>query len=570
VAAALAGAVLPVGFALLSGVAVDAVPAAIEGGLGSAGGRRLLWAAMGLGGLFVAQQALGPVTAALGRALGRRIRRHLYLRSMAATMAPPTIAHLEDPALLDLVADATTLHPVGPRWSVSSLVAMWRRWLMGAAGVALLATYRWWLALLLLATALAYQRRARDVYAAFVAFRMVQLPELRRAVYLRGLALEPHPAKEVRVFGLAGWVVERFRAAWLAPMAEIWRRRRGGWTSVAVGLVPMAAVVLAALVLVGREGATGGAGAGSVAVYAQAVLVSLMLAVPADDLAVAQGAATARATADLERAVAEDPRLRLGGTRAVAAGPRHEIRFEAVRFAYPGGPEVLRGIDLVIPAGRSLAVVGDNGAGKTTLVKLLARLYDPTAGRITVDGVDLRTLDPHQWQRRVAAVFQDFVRWPLTAAENIAIGAGREAVREAAARAGVLEVVERLPGGWDTPLSREFAGGVDVSGGEWQRVALARALLAARSRPGAVLVLDEPTANLDVRAEAAFYERFLDVARGCTTVLVSHRFSTVRRADRIVVLEGGRVVEDGNHHDLVDQGGRYARLFALQAARFDG
>ena len=233
---------------------------------------------------------------------------------------------------------------------------------------------------------------------------------------------------------------------------------------------------------------------------------------------------------------------------------------------------MLSGLDMVIPAGRSIAIVGANGAGKTTLIKLLCRMYDPTAGRITVDGADLRHVDPVDWQRRVAAIFQDFARYHLSARDNVALGATDLAgdarpLRAAAEKAGALALIEGLPRGWDTVLSRQYAGGVDLSGGQWQRVALARALLAVEG--GArLLILDEPTAALDVRAEAELYDRFLEITAGLTTILISHRFSTVRRADRICVLADGRVAEQGTHDELVAQGGRYATMFALQAARF--
>jgi ATP-binding cassette subfamily B protein len=275
-------------------------------------------------------------------------------------------------------------------------------------------------------------------------------------------------------------------------------------------------------------------------------------------------------------------RLGRHGRRPDAA-PVEAIRFEGVSFRYTGqSADVLSGLDLEIPAGRSLAIVGANGAGKTTLIKLLCRLYDPTDGRISVDRVDLSDVDPTAWQRRVAAIFQDFVQYHLSARENVALGAPELAadearLRAAAEKAGALDLIESLPRGWDTVLSRQYTGGVDLSGGQWQRVALARALFAveAASReraPGAagarVLILDEPTANLDVRAEAARYDRFLDITASLTTILISHRFSTVRRADRIVVLEGGRVVEDGSHDQLIALDGRYATMFRLQAARF--
>ena len=232
------------------------------------------------------------------------------------------------------------------------------------------------------------------------------------------------------------------------------------------------------------------------------------------------------------------------------------------------------GVSLAIPAGSSLAIVGaERRPGKTTLIKLLARLYDPSGGAIRIDGVDLRDIEPAAWrgqhggdlpglptlqflgarQRRV----RRRQRWRVTTRRS----------RRAAEKAGVLDRVRALPKGWDTPLMRQFTDGADLSGGEWQRVALARALMAVEA--GArLLILDEPTAALDVRAEAELYDRFLDLTRGLTTILISHRFSTVRRADRICVLDAGKVVELGSHAELVALGGKYAELFTLQSQRF--
>jgi ATP-binding cassette subfamily B protein len=256
-----------------------------------------------------------------------------------------------------------------------------------------------------------------------------------------------------------------------------------------------------------------------------------------------------------------------------------------VHFGYPSRDRpVFTDLDLTIEAGRSLAVVGLNGAGKTTLTKLLTGLTVPQAGRIRVDGVDLADLDPNSWRRQVAAIFQDFVHYPLPARDNIGFGAvetladpdrdppsvldAQDArIRAAARRAGAEEILDSLPSGLDTYLSRRHTGGVDLSGGQWQRVALARAMAAVEG--GArVLVLDEPTAHLDVRAEADLYDRFLDLTSGLTAIVISHRFSTVRRADRIVVLDGGRIVEDGSHDDLLAANGRYAALFRTQALRY--
>jgi ABC-type multidrug transport system fused ATPase/permease subunit len=256
------------------------------------------------------------------------------------------------------------------------------------------------------------------------------------------------------------------------------------------------------------------------------------------------------------------------GDESADGRPAHEIRFRDVSFAYPGPdgssrPKVLDGFDLTIPAGSSLAIVGQNGAGKTTLAKLLCRLYDPTTGAIEVDGVDLRHLDLTSWRSRVTAVFQDFIRFELPLRDNVAPGgAPDDAVLGALAEAGADGLAEL-----DTVLAKGYAGGTDLSGGQWQRVALARALCAVHVGAGVVL-LDEPTAQLDVRGEAEIFERILRATGGCTTVLISHRFSTVRHADRICVLEHGEVVELGSHDELMALGGRYHTMFELQAQRF--
>jgi ATP-binding cassette, subfamily B, bacterial len=256
-------------------------------------------------------------------------------------------------------------------------------------------------------------------------------------------------------------------------------------------------------------------------------------------------------------------KLRSGNRRADAT-PAREIRLRDVTFAYPGGAPVLEHFDLRIPAGSSLAIVGQNGAGKTTIAKLLCRLYDPQLGAIEIDGMDLREFELVSWRSRVAAVFQDFIRLELPLRDNVApAGAPDDIVRAALESAGATKLAAL-----DTILARGYDGGTDLSGGQWQRVALARALAAVKLGAGVVL-LDEPTAQLDVRGEAEIFERVLAASRRATTILISHRFSTVRHADRICVLENGAVAELGTHDALMAAGGRYRTMFDLQAARFD-
>ena len=251
---------------------------------------------------------------------------------------------------------------------------------------------------------------------------------------------------------------------------------------------------------------------------------------------------------------------------------RGEIRFDHVTFAYPGAPaSALTDLSFTIAPGETLAIVGRNGAGKTTLFKLICRLYDPSEGRILIDGIDIRDYDPTELRAQIGGMFQDYVTYQATAAENIGLGSlnaitDREAIVSASRRAGSDELIETLPQGYDTALGKWFDAGVNLSGGEWQKVALARAFM----RDARILLLDEPTSALDAQAEYDLFERLRSLTRGRTAVYISHRFSTVRRADRIVFLEHGRLVEEGTHAQLMRLNGRYARLFRLQAAAYTG
>jgi ATP-binding cassette subfamily B protein len=450
-----------------------------------------------------------------------------------------------------------------------AVVALAGRYLQVAGAGLLLARVSAPVAVGLTALVLVAWRQSRRWNRARLVAQRNNAPHGRASRYTSGLANTPPAAKEVRLFGVLDWLQERFRGEWaIVSSARLVPLR---WTSVrrATLFLILTPAVASTFVVLARADASPRALA--VALQAGIALFSLLFDQRQEDAyQVDFGLEALDVLRGLETAI----QPAAGQGVAGAAGlPRETIRFEGVRFAYPGSErDVFSGLDLTIGAGTSLAIVGGNGAGKTTLIKLLARLHEPQAGTIRVDGVPLDDFDPAAWRRRLAVIFQDFVRYELPAADNVGFGGvellGDAARLEAAAaRAGALQIVQRLPAGWDTPLNRQYTGGADLSGGEWQRIALARALFAVEAGAG-VLVMDEPTANLDVRAEAALFEDFLDLTRGLTTILISHRFSTVRHADRICVLEGGRVVEDGTHDELIAAGGLYAGMFELQAARF--
>jgi ATP-binding cassette, subfamily B, bacterial len=327
------------------------------------------------------------------------------------------------------------------------------------------------------------------------------------------------------------------------------------------------ALVLAAnlgvFVLIADGAADGTIGVGRLVIYVQAAIGVSAIAFGGLNWALDGASAPVAALMRLERAVTDDVDT-TGSAVPPARAP--SIRFRDVSFSYPAEERrVLDGFDLEIPAGASIAIVGVNGAGKTTLAKLLCRLYDPTSGSIEVDGRPVQELELTAWRRRLAAVFQDFIRFELPLRVNVAPGgAPDETIRAALAAAGAGELAG---GDLDTILSKGYPGGTDLSGGQWQRVALARAVCSVLQGAGVVL-LDEPTAQLDVRGEAEIFERLLAATRACTTILISHRFSTVRLADLVCVVTDGKVAELGTHDELMQLGGRYRTMFDLQASRF--
>jgi ATP-binding cassette subfamily B protein len=547
---------LPAAFAIAMGVLVAAVQH----------GQPLALPLTFVGATFVLLQILSPIHQALSTNLGDRTAAWLYDRLTESCVRPPGMKHLEDPSLTNdlTVARDFDLGMTGPPLSISMdfIASGMVEMIGGIASAAILFGYAWWAPIVLggawLATHWLLQESA--------VWRDRNTEEVRAAQrdsdYAYRLAVDPPASKELRLFGLANWTIDRFisrrtRLHELQYASTRLRERPLLWSLL---------LVLSANVLVvwaiASAAAHGRLSLGEAVTYVQSALGVSMIAFGGFSWALDGAAAPVAAVLRLEPAMRPVGALH-SGSRFADAMPAREIRLRDVMFGYGDGASVLEHLDLTIPAGSSLAIVGQNGAGKTTIAKLLCRFYDPQSGAIEIDGVDLREFDPASWRRRITAVFQDFLRLELPLRDNVApAGAPDDVIRAALESAGAANLAAL-----DTVLARGYEGGTDLSGGQWQRVALARALASVSLGAGVVL-LDEPTAQLDVRGEAEIFDRLLAATRHCTTILISHRFSTVRHADRICVLEHGRVIELGTHDELMDLGGRYRTMFDLQAQRF--
>jgi ABC-type multidrug transport system fused ATPase/permease subunit len=544
----------------LFAIAMGALVAAVQHG-------DALGGALALGGvIFVLLQVLTPIHTAISHNLGDRTAAFLYGRLTEACIRPPGMGHLEDPALTaDLtVARDFDLGMTGPPLSYSmdfiadGLVGM----VGGLAAALVLFGYTWWAPFVLAGAWLATHRLLRES-AVWMDRNTDEVRSAQRdAEYNYRLAVDPPASKELRLFGLVDWTIERFvgRRRQLHALQYHATRLRERPLIWCLLLVTTANVVV--LWSLASAAAAGSISLGEIVVYAQCAVGTSAIAFGGLSWALDGAAAPVAAVSRLEPAMASAGHL-ASGRRSPAGLPSRDIRFRNVTFAYPGGAAVLDGFDLTIPAGSSLAIVGQNGAGKTTLAKLLCRLYDPQGGAIEIDGLDVRDLDLTSWRSRLTAVFQDFTRFELPLRDNVAPGGAPDGVvLDALESAGAAKLAAL-----DTIVARGYEGGTDLSGGQWQRVALARTLCAVKMGAGLVL-LDEPTAQLDVRGEAEIFERLLVATRHCTTILISHRFSTVRHADRICVLEKGKVVELGTHDELMRLNGRYRTMFDLQAQRF--
>ena len=555
------------------GYVVGAIPDAIKDGMSSAAGDRLIAALVIAALLYAASLILDPIGAALGTAASQRITGQLQARLLTAVTAPSTVAHLEDQETLDRLASAEgSLTGFFPGNAPVTWVGSVANRLSGVFGCAVIAAYFWWLGLVLLVMWLAVRQVIlKSVLKQAIDMRG-QTTEMRRAWYYTGVGSKARDAKEVRVFRLAEFFGGRYARHFTASIRAGHAGLRGLHRRATACFVVVLAGYALAIWTISDAARTHAIGPRSLAIMLPMLAITAAAGnVSMDDITLAW---TLFGLPDADR-LEQDlrPPSELDGAQEPGDAPQAAVRFEGVRFRYPTGTsDVLAGVDLELAAGTSTALVGVNGAGKSTLVSLLARFRDPTGGRIIVDGTDIRTLDPGSWQRMIALMPQDPVRYPLTAYDNVAFGSldhadDRAGVLKAAKLSGFSSVVDELPKKWDTVLSRELPDGADLSGGQWQRLALARAVFAT-FHGARILVLDEPTAALDVRAEARFYERFHEITAGLTTLVISHRFATVRRAQRICVLDGGVITESGSHDELVKAGGTYAEMYQVQAARF--
>lgn len=565
----LAGA-LPALAAWIGQLIVDAVVAALalhrEGQSPELGA--LLWLVAAEGGvmalLSAAQRGTNSVESLLRALLGQRVNVMILEKAQQLSLV-----QFEDSEFYDRLTRARREASTRPLALVRKTFGLIQNAVaLVSAGVLLLQLSPWAVVILVVAGLPSFIAEARFSGDAFRLFRW-RSPERRMQLYLETVLAREDSIKEVKLFGLGPLLLDRYRSIFdrLYRADRNLTLRRDGW-GLALGLISTA-TFYGAYAWVVLTTATGRISLGQMTMYL--MLFRQGQAAVAAALSAISGMYEDNLYISTLYEYLEQPVPEQQGDRRQGDHPGEGVVFEDVWFRYPGADEpALQGISLRLRPGQSLALVGDNGAGKTTLVKLLTRLYEPERGRILLDGTDLQQWHPEVLRQRIGVIFQDFVRYQFLVGENI--GAGdverfeeRARWQQAAEKGLAAEFVETLPQGYDTQLGRWFAQGRELSGGQWQKIALARAFMRSEAD---ILVLDEPTAAMDAEAEATIFEHFRQHCADRMAILISHRFSTVRMADQIAVLQHGRIIEQGSHEELLAAGGRYAELFQLQAAGY--
>lgn len=560
IALTVVGGLLPTAMVWVGKLIVDAV---VAHDVGAATKALLLEAA------FTVLATAASVGNGLAQGLLRTQLGHQVNRAILDKVLTLDLSHFEDAAFYDSLTRARREASSRPLSMVRRMLSFVQLGLALLGSATLLVRFSWGAALVLLVVAAPnFIHQTRFAKEGFRLFNW-RSPDSREQAYYETVLTREDYAKEVMLYGLGTWFLDRYQAIYDRLAGE---DRRLAIRRESVGLLlSLAGVVVfyGVYAWIAWEAVNGQIGIGDMTLYlmafrqGQGTLSGLVQAASGlvEDRLYLSTLATFLATP-------VQPRT---GTATVGPVPGDGIRFHDVSFSYPGAARpALSGITLHLRPGSALALVGPNGSGKSTLIKLLTRLYEPTEGTITLDGLDLRAWDHGALRRRMGAVMQDFSRYQLTAGDNIGLGdllrAQIPGAREEAAERGLAaDVVKGLPAGLDTRLGQWFKGGVDLSGGQWQRIALARAFLRVDAD---LLVLDEPTAAMDADAEAELFVRLREAAVGRMAILISHRFSTVRLADEILVIDGGRIQERGSHEQLMASGGTYARLFSLQAAGY--
>jgi ATP-binding cassette subfamily B protein len=529
---------------------------------------RLWWLVLAEFGLAVVSSIVARMIDYSDSLLANKYTRHVSIQVMQHASELDLTAY-EDPVFYDRLERARV--QATDRLVMIQSIGRLELQLITAVGwsVAVM-LYSPWLMLLLIAAVL--PAFLGETHFAFLGYakNFQQTPIKRQLDYLRQAGATKEAAKELKLFGLSGFFTKRFaRLSDLIYEQDVSLARKRLGIGALLSLVSTSGYYGAYAYVIWRT-VTATLSIGTFYFLSQAILqassniqqVFSTLSGVADQ---------ALFLTDLLAFFRMKPAIRSKPNAMPAPRPiRQGFEFRDVSFRYPGTERlVLDHLNFYLHQGERVALIGENGQGKTTIVKLLTRLYDPTEGQILLDGVDLRDYDLEDLYREIGVIFQDFMRYEMTSRENIAVGRIEEIentalLREAAQKSLADEVIARLPGDFDQMLGRRFDGGVDLSGGEWQKIALARAYL----RDAQLLILDEPTAALDARSEFEVFRRFAELTTGKTALFISHRFSTVRMADRIVVLENGAVIEDGSHARLTSLGGRYAEMFEMQAASY--